>query len=252
MVGDIAYSLASLNYHERHQPAEARVLLEKALEIEQDLTLSFPTMAEYLFYLNNIFRDFRDWFGDTARLNALCDQYTILIQEYEARLPPEKRDQFRLNRFYTYRGYIEYLLGRFSESLVDYKLAGWAELAFIASALVEANRCDFERAGSAAIHLAQTDSGNGLGHYFAAQTNAHIVAALRNDRSLAVIRRDELCEQFGKQAVERLRKAQSLKYLSSPSTRYLLADDRELEPLRSRADFQALLARSNELTRKGQ
>ena len=40
------------------------------------------------------------------------------------------------------------------------------------------------------------------------------------------------------------REAHRSKYFSAPSTRYLLADDRDLEPLRSRDDFQALIARS--------
>ena len=30
--------------------------------------MRFPAVHEYIFYLNNIVRDLRDWFGDTARL----------------------------------------------------------------------------------------------------------------------------------------------------------------------------------------
>ena len=90
LVADIAYSLASLHYHERHQPEQARVLLQKALDIEQQLVTSYPAVAEYMFYLNNLLRDLRDWFGDTARLNAVRDHFKVAITEYEAAAPAEK------------------------------------------------------------------------------------------------------------------------------------------------------------------
>ena len=53
------------------------------------------------------------------------------------------------------------------------------------------------------------------------------------------------------QAVEWLRKSRSLKYLSTPSTRFLLADDRELDSLRARDDFRALLAQPNKVPAAG-
>jgi hypothetical protein len=63
---------------------------------------------------------------------------------------------------------------------------------------------------------------------------------------LPAAKRQELTEEYGNLAVQWLEKARSLAYLSSPSTRYLLTDDRDLDPLRSRPDFQALLARHNQ------
>ena len=41
LVADITYSLASLNYHERHQPDMAHGLLKKALDIELSLSMRF-------------------------------------------------------------------------------------------------------------------------------------------------------------------------------------------------------------------
>ena len=85
---DIAYSLASLELPRAASARRcARVLLQKALDIELELVISFPPVGEYVFYVNNILRDFRDWFGDTARLNAVRDQFTAVIQELEARCP---------------------------------------------------------------------------------------------------------------------------------------------------------------------
>jgi len=70
---------------------------------------------------------------------------------------------------------------------------------------------------------------------------ARLAKMAGNDRSLAAATKKELTGHFGKRAVEWIQKAQTLKYLSAPSTRWLLADDRDLDPLRERADFRALL-----------
>jgi hypothetical protein len=245
LVADIAYSLASLHYHERHQPDVARVLVQRALDIEQELVVRFPAVAEYSFYLFNLLRDLRDWFGDTARLNAVCDHFTVMITEYEARFPPEKRDHVRLPRYYVCRGQTRLLLGRYTDAAADFRHGGWLGLEPGAAALVDAQRGEYDAAEKAAATVAQNDSGNGAELYHAAQLGACIASAVRKDRSLPLARREKLAEHTCRQAIEWLRKAQSLKYLSTPSTRYLLADDRELDSLRSRDDFRALLAQTN-------
>jgi tetratricopeptide (TPR) repeat protein len=251
LVADIAYSLASVNFHERHQPALARPLLQKALEIEQQLAISFPAVGEYLFYLNNILRDFRDWFGDTARLSGVRDHFTILIEDYEAKVPSEERDHLRLNRYYLHRGTIQLLLGRYGDAVGDFKQTGWSEIESNVATLLTAQRGDYEKSESAAFAVAKTDTGNGQKLYVAAQVGAYLTAVVRNDRSLAASRRQELGEKYSKQAVRWLEQAHALKCFSAPTTRYLLADDRELDPLRSRDDFQALLARSSGAPRAG-
>ncbi len=236
-------SLASLNYHERHRHAEARLLLEKALEIEQELATSFPAVGEYVFYLIKILRDCRDWFGDTDRLHAVRDHFTVKIEEHQSRFPPENRDNALLWRYYLYRAVIHELLGRYSEALSDSKLAGYSESGILAR--LQAQRGDYGRAEATATTVPQRDPGLGQEFYLAAQVGAYLASVVRKDRSLAAARREELGEKYSRQAVQWLQKSQSLKYRSAPSTRFLLADDRDLEPLRSRDDFQALVARSN-------
>jgi hypothetical protein len=49
--------------------------------------------------------------------------------------------------------------------------------------------------------------------------------------------------------VEFLRQASAGNYFSAPSTRYLLSDERALDPLRSRADFQKLVAEAKPRTK---
>ncbi len=110
LVADIAYSLASLAYHERRQPGEARPLLQKAFDIEDELNISFPTVSEYSFYRANLVRDFRDWFGETGPLAAWCQRLSVTIADYEkqARSKPEKKNQERLAAYYRYRAYFDW------------------------------------------------------------------------------------------------------------------------------------------------
>ncbi len=239
LVADIAYSLASVEFHERNEPVQARARLEKALDIELKLSKSYPGAIEYSFYLGNLLRDLRDWFGDTARLTTLRDSFTAEIQEHEAKTPAKTRVDQRIASCYLERAQIYSLLGRYREALVDNSKVETANLAYVAFA--QAQQGDHAAAESTAQTLAQ--SGIGSNVYEAATVAAYLAFVVRNDRSLTAARREELAERHASEAVKRLEKARSMAYLSSPSTRYLLADDRDLDPLRSRSDFQALLAR---------
>ena len=66
---------------------------------------------------------------------------------------------------------------------------------------------------------------------------AYLVFLIRNDRALPAAQREELAEKYASEAVQWLEKARSMAYLSSPSTRYLLSDDRDLDPLRHQRRF---------------
>ena len=238
----MAYSLASLYYHERHDPGQARGYFQKTLDIELELATSYPAVGEYMFYVNNLIRDLRDWFGDQAALEAVIKHFTVAINDYEARYSPEKRDRERLNRFYMYCGEAQFLLARYAKALADFKKSGSNGMEIAGDALIQAQHGSYDVAEKAAMTVSRGDSGNGAELYRAAQLGAFAIAISRDDRSLSSEACQELAEKFGRQAVEWLRKSRSLNYLSTPSTRYLLADDRDLDSLRSRNDFRALVA----------
>ena len=240
----MAYSLASLYYHERHDPAQARGFFQKTLDIELELTTTYPGVGEYMFYVNNLIRDLRDWYGDQAGLEAVIKHFTVAINEYEARYSPEKRDRLHSANYYFFRGEAQFLLARYAKALADFKRCESDQAAAGAAALINAQRGSYDSVFRAATTKAKNDSGSGAEFYQAAQLVARAIAISREDRSLSSEARQELAEKLGRQAVEWLRKARSLNYLSTPSTRYLLADDRDLEPLRSREDFRALVAQA--------
>ncbi|MGO9466232.1 MAG: protein kinase domain-containing protein, partial [Isosphaeraceae bacterium] len=125
LVADIAYSLASLAYHEQHRGDLARPLLQKALEIEEELTANFPDVSEYGFYVSNLLRDFRDWYGDTAPLVAWRDRTNLTNSEQAkaARSAPEKRDGVRSAYYYSSLSYADSLLASSSEIADDWRAA---------------------------------------------------------------------------------------------------------------------------------
>jgi tetratricopeptide (TPR) repeat protein len=246
-VADIAYSLASLAYHERGQPSEARPLLEQALEIEENLALSFPTVAEYGYYWAILLRDFRDWFGDTGPALVWRDRLNSLIAELEreARSHPEELDRDRLAIYVSGLMYVDFLLGRYQDAEADARRAVALGLDYhpreLTRVFLLAEQGNYRGADAETAAVAASNAGNGTILYQLAQTSASLVKIVGNDRSLSTAKKQELGEKFGKQAVDSLRKSRALKYLSSPFTRWLLADDRELDPIRDRADFRELL-----------
>ena len=148
-----------------------------------------------------------------------------------------------------FRAVVESLSERFNEAAADYQQIERSSAPPSISARIQARGRDFDTAWSTIVAIAQADTGTGRELYTAAQACAWIAAVIRSDRVLAAAQREQLGEKFSKQAVEWLDKSQSLKFLSSPSTRFLLADDHNLASLRSRDDFRALVARSREAPR---
>ena len=190
--------------------------------------------------MNNLLRDLRDWFGDTARLDAVLDRFRGPSGAPGA-FPPKKRDSVRLGCYYGYCSLIQGLLGQYGEALSDCKQFGEADPS--SAARLQAQRGDYDQAEAGAKAIAaRWISGNGRSLYTVGAGQW-----LRWLQSFATIalwpaaRREELGEKYGRQAVQWLQEAQTLKYLSAPSTRYS-ADDRDLGPLRSRDDFRALLS----------
>ncbi len=119
----------------------------------------------------------------------------------------------------------------------------------LARALLLAQQGDYAKAEIEAAAIAASDTGNGHYLYAAGQVGSRLVKIVGKDRSLPAAKSSELREKFGKLAVDWIQNAQTLKFLSAPSTRWLLADDRELDSLRARADFQALVALATERTK---
>jgi hypothetical protein len=193
-------------------------------------------------------RDCRDWFGDTGPLQAFRDRQTMAIAEHEKkqRSASEQSDRLRMESYHLRLAAVTRMLGHYSNQANDWRNAlandDSGKDSRPIKAFLLAQQGEYARAESEAATLAASDRGNGHGYFMAAQICARMVTIAGDDRSLALASKKALSDHLGTLAVEWLRQAQTRKYLSAPSTRWLLADDRDLDALRARADFRALLA----------
>jgi hypothetical protein len=230
-------------------------LLQKALDIEEDLTFSFPAVAEYGFYFGNLLRDFRDWFGDIGPLEDHHDRLKKRIAECEKEVPPglEQGNRELLEAYKLSHLSVERALGLYRETSDDRLRASaagnWCPILPPNEPMLLARAGKYAEAATEAASWAADDNGKGNSLYYAAETCAGVVKLARGDPSLATTAKKEFVELWSKRAVEWLQKAQALKYLSAPSTRWLLVDDRSLDPFRDRADFRALIGSQNGTTK---
>src|SRR5262249_1575594 len=79
--------------------------------------------------------------------------------------------------------------------------------------------------------------------YSLARVYAATSAVFRRDADLPRADRDRLAERYAARAVQLLESARGDDYFDSADTRRKLGQDRELDPLRKRADFKRLLGR---------
>jgi hypothetical protein len=93
--------------------------------------------------------------------------------------------------------------------------------------LVEAG--ELTRAADLAVQMADSDNDMAPFLYLTAVVHTHLADAS-----------GPAAEGYAAKAVELLERARAMQHFSAPSTRHLLQTDRELAPLRGRADFQRL------------
>ena len=70
-------------------------------------------------------------------------------------------------------------------------------------------------------------------------------AAAANDDRLPPAEREKLADKYGGRAVELLRKAQAAGYFAGPGRLARMKESKDLDPIRSRPDFQRLLMELN-------
>jgi tetratricopeptide (TPR) repeat protein len=249
LVADNYYNLGTFLYHERHNPQEARLALGKALDIEEELVLRYPEVGEYVFYLGNLLRDFRNLFDDTRRLETALERFTSALREHEAGHPSPAAEQVPAAALlHLGRAHVLGLLGRHTEALAESRKAqalvseeqrGGIDEYWEASALVQQG--ELAPAAALAARLAGKAGDDGTRHYRAAVVYARLAGASAQG-SPAAGGQGPPAEEYGARAVELLRRARARQYFSAPSTRYLLRVERDLGPLRGRADFQKVLA----------
>jgi tetratricopeptide (TPR) repeat protein len=209
-VPDFRYRLAAVchnlgnNLVKQHRWPDAAILYRQALDHLDELAAAYPAQRFYL-------RDRANTLGTLAR--TLCN----LGRDAEA------------------------------EPLLDRAVAAWRELVAAAPddadfrlgyALALANHGDHAAATRVADDLAGRAAGNAAQLYNVACLYAHCAAAAEKDATLAEPARQEEARGLADRAVRTLRKAVAGGFANVATLR----TDSDLDPLRERDDFKALLA----------
>jgi serine/threonine-protein kinase len=233
----------------RRERAEAAY--RRALGIREELVRRHPSNASFAAELAGTYCNLGHLLsgapGWKDRPGAALDSYGRSIQALEAALRRDRRDavarEFLTN---AYSGRAEALqqLGRDAEAAHDWGRAceldtGAGRAAFRhrrAAALARSG--DHAGAAGEANRVAAGAKAGGAVLYAAARVLAQAASVARRDARRAEIDRNPLAEQYAARAVELLRQAVARGYKDVAHLKH----DKELEALRTRADFQKLLA----------
>jgi tetratricopeptide (TPR) repeat protein len=183
-----------------------------------------------------------------GQAHAAVETYARAIEELEALLGKTPRGEAARSCLGEVHGGLAGTLcslGRYAPAL-----AAWDRALQVAP---EANRDEYlarqavcraylgDHASAAAAARAATAHGEVW--YEAACAYARCSAAAQEDARLSTGRRQELAEQYARQAVDQLRRAAADREFTNFQTALrMLETDKDLDPLRARPDFQKLLA----------
>jgi hypothetical protein len=147
-------------------------------------------------------------------------------------------------------------LGRSREALPDWDRALELDTGpdrraiLIDRAVAQAHTGQHDRAMAEVQDLAQDKARTPLDLYNLACVASLAADSARQDSRLSQPSREKLGEQNAGRAVELLKQAHAAGFFKDPAHVELLKTDKDLEPLRSRADFQQLAAAVGKPTKK--
>jgi serine/threonine-protein kinase len=258
-VANFANNLGILWHFHRGQPAKALPFYQKALAILERLTRENPGVPHYRGGLHKTYNNLHALLvetGDLAGALALTDR---VLDCWKVGPPADKlggKERDMLSGIHLARGQVLAMRKRYADALPAYDRAG--ELAAegnkqrlrlersLVEGLAQVDKGEHERAAAlaqAAVDAAPRDGGL---LYMAAEVLALDAAAVARDERLPAAERGRRAEGYAARAVDLLRRAQAQGYFASPANRDNLRTDNDLAFLRSRADFQKLLAGGKE------
>jgi serine/threonine-protein kinase len=238
-------------YSDTGQPAKAEAALQKAITIRVQLVREHPDVSEYAVQLGANYSNK----GHTVRLAGNNQEalawYQRAVRTLDAVLRREPRQSVaREILAETYGGRAVALtgLGRHAESLraidraLQFAAAPQRDRLRLGRAAALARAGDHARATAEANALAQSKRLRGDTLYDLACVWSVASAAARRDTKLPTPDRDQLAERYTSRAIALLTKTLAAGYFKLPAKVEHLKKDKDLDPLRARADFKKLLA----------
>jgi serine/threonine-protein kinase len=232
------------------QPEKALATHRQALALWEKLSREHPHVSEYALPLGASYCNIGHILKDSGQSGEALQHYEKAVGTLGAVLQrqprhPEAR-QFLVSTLQG-RGVLLTQLGRHAEALRDWERAletdpgQRREQLQLARAATFAHLGDHVRATTEANALTDPGAASGDTLYRAARIYALAAAAARRDAQLPEAERDPLAGRYGERAVELLAKARTAGHFQTPANRARLANDTDLDSLRSRDDFQQML-----------
>jgi serine/threonine protein kinase len=239
-----------LLYRQMGRPDDSRATYRKALAIQERLHRDYPTASFFAAELGDTLKDLAELANECAQgQEALewCDQAIHTLQTV-LRTEPQHTLARRFHReAWFQRARALHLLGRYGEALQAWDLVvkpgdeDWLGRLGRACSLVPSG--NYRQAlDEANAFLKEHPSGANHLLCVVARIDALASVAVRADDEISLANRNQLTEQYAGRAVELLGKVGATGYFRNLVNFAGLTKHPDLDPLRSRTDFQKLLA----------
>jgi serine/threonine-protein kinase len=243
------YINLGLLQHDTGQPAAAQKSYERARDLGEQLSAAHPEVPDYQINLAGTYLNLGNLQRATGRPQEGLAWYAkaiALLQAVRQREPNNPTARQYLRNSHRGRARSLTALGRYREALADWDQAlelddGSARRAIrVYRALALAHTGQHDRAMAEVQDLAQDKALTPTDLYNLACAAALAADSARQDGRLSPPTREKLAEQNALRAVELLKQAHAAGFFKDPAHVELLKTDKDLDPLRARADFQQL------------
>jgi tetratricopeptide (TPR) repeat protein len=237
-------------YKKKGRADQAEAAFRKAAEVLEGLTRDQPDAPQHAVLLGGIYADLGELAKDGNRPAAAEPWYGKAVAVLDPLLGQTSVEaQAREYLYQTHLGRAQLLtaLGRHAEAFKDYDRSlavypGKDRTALVLGrAAARARLGDHARATAEAAEAAPKSAGPDT-LYDLACVHSLASAAARKDAKLPPHEQERLAERYAADAVGYLRKARAVNAFARPAVAEALAKDADLDPLRLRPDFKALLA----------
>lgn len=245
------YNNLAGEYRKTNRAGLAEEAFRKALALQKKLAAEYPEVTKYQTDLGFTLRTNGNFLRDSEKLTAALENYGEAIATLKVVLKhkqPDTRARFFLRDTYRNRAICLRKLDRHSDALAD-----WNEvleltdpkdrLSFrVQKALCLARAKDHVDASKLADELQAATNTTAGNTYDLACVHAISLGAVSADIKLTAKEKQALQAKYAQLALAMLARAKSAGHFKNAANIKLLKQDKDLAPLRSRADFKLFLA----------
>jgi serine/threonine-protein kinase len=244
------YNNLGVLYRDTGHLDQAEENFREAIHVRRRLAATYPDVLPYAVSLGKSYRILGDLLGDTDKPQAALDWFAQGVETLQSVLKKQPKNSTAreyLCEVYAGRAAALSKLGRSKESVADWEQAlaldnGENQMEFRAGrAEAQASGGEHARAWAEVNELTRGKSVAPEFFYPLARVCSLAAAAARRDPKLSPTEREKQIEQYAARAVGLLAQAHTAGYFKDAAKLEAMKKDKDLDPLRDRADFKKLL-----------